>query len=618
MFDSGGVILGRESPERPPMPVALRLQFGVLTGPAAEQAARHAAELALLSMPAVHDVRPNLLRPSGVPAVEPEIVGRERIRQQLGAMVRPSGLPLFPARTLRRWESEPESDDYPDEPLWASLPPGVELAEVVDDIEPRALDVDDLVRLVHAHTKLIAHHEAGAAEAMAALTRRSAYSFCSNGAEETHDRIKAAADEISAALMWTPSHADAQLRIAMEWADELPATLDALRAGLIDAYKARIIADETASLLDQPDVRVRVEQAALAVAGKKSGPQLRAFVKKQVIAAAPETAEQRRRRARQRRRVDRPFPECDGMGSMSVHGPIEDLVALHTAIDAAARARRLAARKAKSEQAHPDATASLDELRFDVLTGLGWSGLAAGHLGCCADDCPGIRQRLGTEHGRPARIGVTVPLTTLIGVSDEAGVLHGYGPITAEVARRIAADGTWRRLLTDPKSGALLDYGTTRYEPPQDLAEFVIARDRTCRFPPCNWTAEASQLDHTDPHRSDGSGGATADYNLGAWHDRHHNSKTSHGWIYCQPEPGRFTMTSPAGLVYEVDPEVIGPVLDQPDPPEDSSGRESQADPDPPLEADRTVTRRPTHLASTTTRRSSSSSSSPRLYVTGP
>lgn len=579
MSSSGGVILGRESPERPPMPVALRLQFGVLTGPAAEQAAWHAAELALLSMPAVHDVRPGLLRPSGEPAVEPEMVGRERVRQQLGAMVRPSGLPLFPARTLRRWEPETESDNYPDEPLWATLAPGVELAELVDEMEPRALDVDDLVRLVQAHTKLIAHHEAGAAEAMAALTRRSAYSFCSNGAEETHDRIKAAADEISAAMMWTPSHADAQLRTAMEWVDELPATLDALRAGLIDAYKARIIADETASLLDQPDARVRVERAALAVAGKKSGPQLRAFIKKQVIVAAPETAEQSRRRARQQRRVDRPLPECDGMGSMSVHGPMEDLVALHTAIDAAARARRLAARKAKGEQAHPDATASLDELRFDVLTGLGWSALAAGHLGCCADDCPGIRQRLGTEHGRPARVGVTVPLATLIGASDEPAVLHGYGPITADVARRIAADGTWRRLLTDPKSGALLDYGTKRYAPPQDLTEFVIARDRTCRFPPCNWSAEASQLDHTDPHRPDGSGGATADYNLGAWHDRHHNSKTSHGWIYCQPEPGRFTMTSPAGLVYEIDPEIIGPILGPPGP---QPREQSEATTDPP------------------------------------
>jgi hypothetical protein len=369
------------------------------------------------------------------------------------------------------------------------------------------------------------------------------------------------------AMMWTPSHADSRVRAAVELVEQLPATLAALRSGKIDAYKARIIAEETAPLADRPEVRAQVERAALAVAAGKSGPQLRAFVKRKVIAADPEVAKNRRKKARKGRRVERPFPTCDGMGSMNVHGPIEDLAALWTAIDAAARARRAAAQKLGAD--HPDATASLDELRFDVLTGLGWSGLAAGHLGCCRDDCPGVKQRLGTEQGRSARIGVTVPFSTLMGASDEPGELHGFGPITAEVARTIAADGSWRRLLTDPKSGSLLDYGPTRYEPPQNLAEFIISRDRTCRFPPCNWSAQACQLDHTEPHRSDGTGGATAHYNLGAWHDRHHNAKTSHGWVYSQPEPGRFIMTSPAGLVYEVDREVIGPIIEEPSPPGD-------------------------------------------------
>ncbi|MGH8836580.1 MAG: hypothetical protein ACRDWG_16525, partial [Actinomycetes bacterium] len=56
----------------------------------------------------------------------------------------------------------------------------------------------------------------------------------------------------------------------------------------------------------------------------------------------------------------------------------------------------------------------------------------------------------------PAQIQVTVPATTLLGLTDIPGELAGYGPITAEVARRIVAHGTWRRLLTDPASGQLL------------------------------------------------------------------------------------------------------------------------------------------------------------------
>jgi hypothetical protein len=51
----------------------------------------------------------------------------------------------------------------------------------------------------------------------------------------------------------------------------------------------------------------------------------------------------------------------------------------------------------------------------------------------------------------------------------------------------LAADesGTWRRLVTDPVTGQLLDYGQDTYRPPKDLAEFVIARDQTCTFPGC-------------------------------------------------------------------------------------------------------------------------------------
>jgi hypothetical protein len=165
-------------------------------------------------------------------------------------------------------------------------------------------------------------------------------------------------------------------------------------------------------------------------------------------------------------------------------------------------------------------------------------------------------------------VNVTVPITTLAGISDEPGELAGFGPITAEAARRIASDATLRRLLTDPATGALLDYGTTRYVPPQHLADHVIARDRTCRFATCSYPAESSQLDHTDPFRPDGTGGPTAASNLGAFHGRHHNDKTHHGFKVTQPEPGRFVINTPVGLTYHVDPEIIGPVDD---PPEDAN-----------------------------------------------
>jgi hypothetical protein len=72
---------------------------------------------------------------------------------------------------------------------------------------------------------------------------------------------------------------------------------------------------------------------------------------------------------------------------------------------------------------------------------------------------------------RRVEIGVLVPYPTLIGLTELPGELDGFGPIPASVARRLAAGGTWRRILTDPATGRVLDYGRTRYRPPQDLID---------------------------------------------------------------------------------------------------------------------------------------------------
>ena len=362
---------------------------------------------------------------------------------------------------------------------------------------------------------------------------------------------------------------------AVSLVNQLPATLEALDAGRIDAYKARIIDDETGTFAGKPELRRRVEAEALGVAEHKTGPALRAYIRRTIIRLAPEQAEQRRSTAKGGRRVSKPFSEHDGMGSMVLRGPIHDLAAFWTALDHAARHRR---QLATQDPSHPDHDSTLEQLRFDVLADLGYSALSAGHLGCCASDCASVRQRLGTRHGRPAQLNVTVPAGALLGFDDQPAELEGFGPISAEVARTLAADAVWRRLLTDPASGALLDYGTVTYTPPQALRDHVIARDRTCRWPTCSRPATTSQLVHTQPHRPDGTGGATADHNLAPLHDRHHNDKTHHGFQFTQPEPGRFTITTPAGLTYTVDPEIIGPV-EHPPP-------QGETSPDPPVVTD--------------------------------
>ena len=44
------------------------------------------------------------------------------------------------------------------------------------------------------------------------------------------------------------------------------------------------------------------------------------------------------------------------------------------------------------------------------------------------------------------RLADNRPASTLLGLDDDPCELTGYGPIPADLGRRIAANGTWRRL----------------------------------------------------------------------------------------------------------------------------------------------------------------------------
>lgn len=98
---------------------------------------------------------------------------------------------------------------------------------------------------------------------------------------------------------------------------------------------------------------------------------------------------------------------------------------------------------------------------------------------------------------RRAEIQLVVSAETVLGIADTPGELAGYGPVGPEQARRIAhlAGTTWRRLITDPVTGAVLDRGRSAYTPPAALADHVQARfGWTCTRPGCSNVA--ADLDH--------------------------------------------------------------------------------------------------------------------------
>jgi hypothetical protein len=142
-----------------------------------------------------------------------------------------------------------------------------------------------------------------------------------------------------------------------------------------------------------------------------------------------------------------------------------------------------------------------------------------------------------------------VSADTLLGLDDEPADLAGYGSITAQTARRLAADAsaTWRRLLTDPDTGHLLDIGKDSYRPPQRLRDFTIARDGVCCFPTCNQPGYCCEYEHIVEF---GRGGETTRRGGALACRRHNLCKIGTGWRYRLDSDGVFIWTSDTGHRY--------------------------------------------------------------------
>ncbi|WP_131788088.1 HNH endonuclease signature motif containing protein [Protofrankia symbiont of Coriaria ruscifolia] len=103
--------------------------------------------------------------------------------------------------------------------------------------------------------------------------------------------------------------------------------------------------------------------------------------------------------------------------------------------------------------------------------------------------------------------------------------MAGYGPIPAATARELAAEATWRRILTDPVDGQPVAVSHRRFPAP-GLSRLLHTRDRTCRFPGCRKPARFCDLNHVRPYTD---GGPTTAGNLLALCRRHHRAKHDGG-----------------------------------------------------------------------------------------
>ncbi|MBT2531026.1 DUF222 domain-containing protein [Arthrobacter sp. ISL-48] len=328
--------------------------------------------------------------------------------------------------------------------------------------------------------------------------------------------------EVACVLTVSERAAGALLAESQTLTAALPLTLAALQAGSISWQHARFMVDETANL--DPSAAAELEAHFLdpaapnpargCPAGDLVPSRFRANARTWRERHHSVSIEERHIRSAADRRLEY-TPDRDGMAWLSAYLPANQAAGIWDRATTAARAMQ-----------GPGEARTLTQLRAD--TAANW--LLAGKT---AD---------GTASPR-AQVLLTVPVFSLLGLTDEPATLDGYGPIPASMARALVADGadSFHRVLTDPRDGAPLEIGRTSYRIPTAMRQWLRLRDGKCPFPGCNNHSLDNEADHLLAWADGGTTGIT---NLGQPCHKHHRLKHTSAW---KPTPA--TQNKPPGWV---------------------------------------------------------------------
>ena len=405
--------------------------------------------------------------------------------------------------------------------------PGISVLTALVKIDPHTLSPSSRIDFLSALERQSAWLQAMMQRAIVAVAGNE-----SSSTDKIWDGVDdAEREDIAAALRLSPNTAQMRIDVARILVNHLPNTCSALAMGEISTAHATVIAKESAAAIRDglsEFAIYQVEEKALSFAEFHTPGQVANKVRTTLAQLAPAEFEEVVDRARETRRVSC-YNDADGMATVVAILPAQDAQLVMKSIEAYIL-------RINENESGTWSLLSADNKRADALTAILSAELAR-------------NLEIVKPHRRPVTVNVTIDLPTLLGLAQNPGQLSGYGAIPASVARELASDATWKRFITDPQTGNLLDYGREKYEPPQALVDFLLARDRTCRFPGCRQSATRSDIDHA---QSWDTGGETNSENLGLLCRRHHRLKTHGRWGLVSNADGSCEWTSPVGKKYVV------------------------------------------------------------------
>ncbi|MBE4718387.1 HNH endonuclease signature motif containing protein [Pseudarthrobacter sp. AB1] len=342
--------------------------------------------------------------------------------------------------------------------------------------------------------------------------------------------------EVACAMTVSERSAGALLGEAHVLTTDLPLTFSALQAGTILWQHARIMVEETMNLdpagaqaLEAHFLDPEVVNPARGPAGELIPGRFRHKARTWRERHHPVSIEKRHARGLQDRRVEY-APDRDGMAWLSAYLPADQAAGIWDRTTAAARALQ-----------GPDESRTLTQLRADTV--------ATWLLDRIGDSAGAVEGNGGVPSPR-AQVLITVPVFSLLGLTDEPAMLNGYGPIPPSMARQLVADGadSFHRVLTDPRDGAPLEIGRSSYRVTKAQRQWLRLRDGKCPFPGCSNHSLDNEADHL---LAWAHGGTTGISNLSQPCHKHHRLRHITGWT---PTPATKNeppgWTSPTGRHY--------------------------------------------------------------------